>query len=174
MAPLSCAKATVPNVYLANSVTALKENNWRYARCHSSRPLQIHHRRYRSHGGTHTVDNLEPLCSDCHRLIHETAPSCARHDSRGDHWWAVQRLAGAPGPPHSIETISVAGFKQNIRTMTGTRLHNPTPPSSPSRISIGAMAAPPVLSKAMTLRCTDWSIDVQRTLATQLRKVNPR
>ncbi len=65
----------VQQVYLANSVSALKENNWRCARCRSSRPLQIHHRRYRSHGGTHTVDNLEPLCWDCHRLIHETERS---------------------------------------------------------------------------------------------------
>jgi hypothetical protein len=37
--------------------------------------LQIHHRRYRSHGGPHRLENLEPVCWDCHRLIHETERS---------------------------------------------------------------------------------------------------
>jgi 5-methylcytosine-specific restriction endonuclease McrA len=45
------------------------------ARCQFRRPLQIHHRKYRSHGGTHQVENLEPVCWDCHRLIHETERS---------------------------------------------------------------------------------------------------
>lgn len=38
--------------------------------CRSRRPLQVHHRKYRSHGGTHEVSNLEPVCWDCHRVIH--------------------------------------------------------------------------------------------------------
>ena len=28
---------------------------------------EIHHRKYRSHGGTHRVANLEPVCRDCHK-----------------------------------------------------------------------------------------------------------
>ena len=31
--------------------------------------------RYRSHAGTHLVENLEPVCWDCHRVIRETERS---------------------------------------------------------------------------------------------------
>jgi 5-methylcytosine-specific restriction endonuclease McrA len=42
----------------------------RCARCRSTRRLEIDHCKYRSHGGTHQVENLEPGCRDCHKLIH--------------------------------------------------------------------------------------------------------
>jgi len=61
----------VREVYQLNSFQVLEEHGWRCARCRSVKRLQIHHRRYRSHGGTHTVDNLEPVCWDCHKLIHK-------------------------------------------------------------------------------------------------------
>lgn len=64
-------KALVDRVYVLHSRIAMQRYDWRCARCRSRRPLQIHHRRYRSHGGTHQVDNLEPVCWDCHRVIHE-------------------------------------------------------------------------------------------------------
>jgi 5-methylcytosine-specific restriction endonuclease McrA len=32
--------------------------------------LQIHHRKFRSRGGTHRPENLEPVCWECHRRIH--------------------------------------------------------------------------------------------------------
>lgn len=64
-------KALVHRVYLLHSRMTLQRYNWRCARCKSYRPLQIHHRKFRSHGGTHQVDNLEPVCWDCHRVIHE-------------------------------------------------------------------------------------------------------
>ena len=37
--------------------------------------LEIHHREYRAHGGTHRTENLEPVCRDCHKLIHRTERS---------------------------------------------------------------------------------------------------
>jgi hypothetical protein len=49
----------------------LKQHDWRCARCRRPCRLQIHHRRYRSHGGTHRVENLEPVCWDCHKIIHK-------------------------------------------------------------------------------------------------------
>jgi 5-methylcytosine-specific restriction endonuclease McrA len=64
-------KALVQRVYLLHSRITMQRHEWRCARCRSRRPLQIHHRKYRSHGGTHQVDNLEPVCWDCHRVIHE-------------------------------------------------------------------------------------------------------
>jgi hypothetical protein len=63
-------QALVKGVFFLNSRKAMELNGWRCARCRSSRRLEIHHRRYRSHGGTHRVENLEPVCRDCHKLIH--------------------------------------------------------------------------------------------------------
>ena len=68
-------QAVVDRVYALHSFLAMKQHGGRCARCRSRRPLQIHHRRYRSHGGTHRVENLEPVCWDCHRLIHEVERS---------------------------------------------------------------------------------------------------
>ena len=68
-------RAVVGRVLSLHSAIALKQHEGRCARCRLRRPLQIHHRRYRSHGGTHRVENLEPVCWDCHRLIHETERS---------------------------------------------------------------------------------------------------
>jgi hypothetical protein len=68
-------KALVDRVYTLHCRMALHRDGWRCARCRSSRPLQIHHRKYRSHGGTHQVDNLEPVCWDCHRMIHSSERS---------------------------------------------------------------------------------------------------
>ena len=61
----------VERVYQIHSRRALERCEWRCARCRRANRLQIHHRRYRSHGGTHEVDNLEPVCWQCHRLIHQ-------------------------------------------------------------------------------------------------------
>jgi hypothetical protein len=48
----------------------LEQHGWKCARCGRSHPLQIHHRKYRSQGGTHRPENLEPVCWDCHQRIH--------------------------------------------------------------------------------------------------------
>jgi len=63
-------ESLVRQAYKLHARIALKQSQWRCTRCKTSRQLQIHHRRYRSHGGTHKVENLEPVCWDCHRLIH--------------------------------------------------------------------------------------------------------
>jgi HNH endonuclease len=68
-------KILVDRVYLLHSRLTMQKYDWRCARCRSGRPLQIHHRKYRSHGGTHQVDNLEPVCWDCHRVIHQVERS---------------------------------------------------------------------------------------------------
>ena len=63
--------ALVREVYKLNSLEVLKQHAWQCVRCRSARRLQIHHRRYRSHGGSHEVHNLEPVCWDCHKMIHK-------------------------------------------------------------------------------------------------------
>jgi HNH endonuclease len=57
-------------IYQMHSRQVLDEYGWKCARCGERYLLQIHHRKFRSHGGTHRRENLEPVCSDCHRLIH--------------------------------------------------------------------------------------------------------
>jgi 5-methylcytosine-specific restriction endonuclease McrA len=64
-------ESLVEQVYRIHSRRVLEENWWRCARCKRVRRLHIHHRRYRSHGGTHRMENLEPVCWDCHRVIHQ-------------------------------------------------------------------------------------------------------
>src|SRR5579863_5388091 len=50
----------VRQVYAIHSLEAFKQHGWRCARCRRTPRLQIHHRKYRSHGGTHRIENLEP------------------------------------------------------------------------------------------------------------------
>lgn len=68
-------KELVSRVYTIHCRMALQQYGWRCARCRTGRRLQIHHRKFRSHGGTHQVENLEPVCWDCHRMIHATERS---------------------------------------------------------------------------------------------------
>jgi hypothetical protein len=67
--------ALVQGVYMLHSRKAMEQHGWRCSRCRSSRRLEIHHRKYRSHGGTHRMENLEPVCRDCHKQIHRTERS---------------------------------------------------------------------------------------------------
>lgn len=68
-------KALVEAVYRLHCGRVLKQYGDRCARCRVRRPLQIHHKRYRPHGGTHRIENLEPVCWECHRMIHEVERS---------------------------------------------------------------------------------------------------
>jgi len=60
----------VRRVYQIHSRRVLEQCGWRCVRCGRTYLLQIHHRQFRSHGGTHRPENLEPVCGLCHRLIH--------------------------------------------------------------------------------------------------------
>ena len=64
-------RTLVERVYGLHTRIVMEQYEWRCARCRSRRPLHPHHRRYRSHGGTHRIENLEPVCWDCHRMIHQ-------------------------------------------------------------------------------------------------------
>jgi hypothetical protein len=68
-------KILVDRVLCLHSRMAMEQNGWCCARCRSGRRLEIHHRKYRSHGGTHRIENLEPVCRDCHKVIHRTERS---------------------------------------------------------------------------------------------------
>ena len=61
----------VRQIYTIHSLEVLKRHDSRCARCRRFKRLQIHHRKFRSHGGRHRIENLEPVCWDCHKLIHK-------------------------------------------------------------------------------------------------------
>lgn len=63
--------ALVDAIYRRNREQVMERYGWRCARCGRTAALQIHHRRFRSHGGTHRVENLEPVCWPCHGGIHK-------------------------------------------------------------------------------------------------------
>ena len=67
--------ALVSTIYRLNSERAFERHGWRCARCGRSYALQIHHRRFRSHGGSHRPENLEPVCWLCHERIHKSERS---------------------------------------------------------------------------------------------------
>jgi 5-methylcytosine-specific restriction endonuclease McrA len=48
----------------------LRRDGWRCQLCGSRRNLEVHHKEFRSHGGTDDERNLITLCSDCHGPIH--------------------------------------------------------------------------------------------------------
>lgn len=43
-------------------------------RCGTSRNVQMHHRKYRSRGGSDDPKNLVPLCRVCHFDVHSHKP----------------------------------------------------------------------------------------------------
>lgn len=57
-------------VYRVRAEQAMELAGWRCSRCGGYKPLQTHHREYRSHGRDDRMGNLEPLCSDCHEAEH--------------------------------------------------------------------------------------------------------
>ena len=60
----------VKRIYQIHSRQVLDQQGWKCARCGRTHLLQIHHRQFRSHGGAHRPENLEPVCGECHRRIH--------------------------------------------------------------------------------------------------------
>ena len=68
-------KMLVDSVYRLHCSDVFKQYGGRCSRCQFQRALSFHHKRHRSQGGTHEKYNLEPVCWDCHRMIHETERS---------------------------------------------------------------------------------------------------
>ncbi|MCW4458163.1 HNH endonuclease [Microbacterium sp. MPKO10] len=62
----------------------LERSEGQCERCFSAGPLELHHRKFRSRGGKHTVENLVALCgwgnhTGCHGKAH----------ANGDGGWSV-------------------------------------------------------------------------------------
>lgn len=62
--------ALVEAVYKLRSMEVFARAKYRCERCGRLEPLQIHHRKYRSHGRQDSASNLEAVCMKCHNLEH--------------------------------------------------------------------------------------------------------
>lgn len=65
--------ALVRIIYQERSLEVMKQQNWRCSMCGGGigSGLEMHHIIYRSHGGTHVVENMMALCSSCHQKRHK-------------------------------------------------------------------------------------------------------
>src|SRR5580698_11124645 len=63
----------MPKAKLQDSLrqAVFQRDEWKCRRCGSRSNLHPHHLTFRSHGGTHTMENLLTLCWKCHQLIHD-------------------------------------------------------------------------------------------------------
>jgi hypothetical protein len=53
-----------------NAELVFEQQGWRCARCGEMKPLQAHHKRFRSHGRDDRVANIEGRCQPCHGKQH--------------------------------------------------------------------------------------------------------
>ena len=48
----------------------LRRDSWRCQSCGAMSNLEVHHKRYRSHSGHDSAENLITLCARCHASVH--------------------------------------------------------------------------------------------------------
>jgi 5-methylcytosine-specific restriction endonuclease McrA len=50
----------------------LRRDGWRCQLCGTMSNLEVHHKKFRSHSGRDSEDNLITLCSTCHASVHQS------------------------------------------------------------------------------------------------------
>jgi 5-methylcytosine-specific restriction endonuclease McrA len=50
----------------------LRRDGWRCQACGAMSNLEVHHKRFRSHSGDDSEQNLITLCNRCHANLHKT------------------------------------------------------------------------------------------------------
>ena len=59
-----------PLSYESRRQQILHRDGWRCQSCGTMSNLEVHHKRFRSHSGDDSEQNLITLCSECHASIH--------------------------------------------------------------------------------------------------------
>ncbi len=59
-----------PKAYQRLCQQVLQRDGWRCQQCGSPENLHVHHRKFRSHSGDDSEENLITLCADCHSAVH--------------------------------------------------------------------------------------------------------
>jgi 5-methylcytosine-specific restriction endonuclease McrA len=52
----------------------LRRDGWRCQSCGKMSNLEVHHKRFRSHSGHDSEENLITLCVSCHGAMHSPSP----------------------------------------------------------------------------------------------------
>jgi predicted restriction endonuclease len=55
----------------------LQRDGWRCQLCGSMQRLQVHHLKFRGHGGSDSAENLITLCAACHEQVHRSRNGAA-------------------------------------------------------------------------------------------------
>jgi 5-methylcytosine-specific restriction endonuclease McrA len=50
----------------------LRRDSWRCQSCGTMSNLEVHHKKFRSHSGHDSEENLITLCSTCHASVHQS------------------------------------------------------------------------------------------------------
>jgi 5-methylcytosine-specific restriction endonuclease McrA len=50
----------------------LRRDGWSCQSCGTMSNLEVHHKKFRSHSGHDSEDNLITLCSTCHASVHQS------------------------------------------------------------------------------------------------------
>jgi 5-methylcytosine-specific restriction endonuclease McrA len=61
-----------PDVYERLRNQILRRDGWRCQSCGSMSNLEVHHRKFRSHSGEDSEENLIVLCNACHAAVHRS------------------------------------------------------------------------------------------------------
>ena len=59
--------------------------------CQYRNPVHVHHRKYRSRGGTNSIENLVHLCQPCHDFVH-AFPDVSNKLRLSLHEWESEEL----------------------------------------------------------------------------------
>jgi 5-methylcytosine-specific restriction endonuclease McrA len=59
-----------PKSYEKLRQRVLYRDGWRCQSCGAMSNLEIHHRKFRSHSGSDSEENLITLCAACHAAVH--------------------------------------------------------------------------------------------------------
>ena len=59
-----------PESYEALRQQVLRRDGWRCQSCGTMANLKVHHKRFRSHSGDDSEENLITLCTACHEATH--------------------------------------------------------------------------------------------------------
>jgi 5-methylcytosine-specific restriction endonuclease McrA len=58
----------------------LRRDNWRCQSCGTMSNLEVHHKKFRSHSGDDSEDNLITMCAECHAVVHSRGANLIRRE----------------------------------------------------------------------------------------------
>jgi 5-methylcytosine-specific restriction endonuclease McrA len=69
--PKAAPKRLDPLSYESLRQQILRRAGWRCQSCGTMTNLEVHHKKFRSHSGGDSEENLITLCTTCHSRVHD-------------------------------------------------------------------------------------------------------